>query len=87
MTITRKISLPPRSIFTKDREYNDYKLYASWTDDDIFFVTWLKHNAGFTILEENPIPIACNELRDQFIRFNGFYAQKDFLHILRRVVV
>jgi hypothetical protein len=87
VTIARKIPLPRGSIVTMDRGYNDYKLYASWTEDGIFFVTRMKDNAHYTVLEENPIPITGNVLRDQLVRFSGFYAQKDCPHILRRVVV
>jgi hypothetical protein len=47
----------------------------------------MKDNADYTFLEENSIPLTGNVLRDQLIRFNGFYAQKNCPHILRRVVV
>jgi len=87
VTIARKISLPPRSIVTMDRGYNDYKLFGSWTKERIFFVTRMKENADYTVTEENLIPITGNVLRDQLILLNGFYAQKDCPHVLRRVVV
>lgn len=87
VTIARKIPLPPGSIVTMDRGYNEYKLFGSWTEQGIFFVTRLKENADYSVLEENFIPAIGNVLRDQLIRFNGFYAQKDCPHILRRVVV
>jgi hypothetical protein len=87
VTIARKIPLPPGSIVTMDRGYNEYKLFGSWTEQGIFFVTRLKENAVYTVLEENLIPTTGNVLRDQLIRFNGFYAQKDCPHILRTVVV
>jgi hypothetical protein len=35
VTIARKLSLPPRSIVTMDRGYNDYKLFGSWTQKHI----------------------------------------------------
>ena len=73
VTIARKIPLPPGSIVTMDRGYNEYKLFGSWTEQGIFFVTRLKENADYTVLEENLIPTAGNVLRDQLIRFNGFY--------------
>ena len=87
VTIARKISLPPGSIVTMDRGYNDYKLFGSWTKERIFFVTRMKENADYTVTEENLIPITGNVLRDQLILLNGFYAQKDCPHVLRRVVV
>ena len=70
-----------------DRGYNDYKLFASWTENGIFFVTRLKENAGYEVVEERTVPKNRNILADQFIRFTGFYAQKNCPHTLRRVVV
>jgi hypothetical protein len=87
VSIARKISLPPGSVVTMDRGYNDYKLFGSWTQERIFFVTRMKDNADYRVIEENLIPITGNVLRDQLIRFNGFYAQEDCPHTLRRVVV
>ena len=43
---------PLDSIVTMDRGYNDYKLFAYWTENGIFFVTRLKDNADFTVIEE-----------------------------------
>ena len=87
VTIARRISLPPGSIVTMDRGYNDYKLFGSWTKERIFFVTRMKENADYTVTEENLMPITGNVLRDQLILLNGFYAQKNCPHVLRRVVV
>jgi hypothetical protein len=87
VTIARKVPLPSGSIVTMDRGYNDYKLFASWTENGIFFVTRMKDNADYIVIEERSIPLTGNVLADQLIQFNGFYAQKKCPHILRRVVV
>jgi Domain of unknown function (DUF4372)/Transposase DDE domain len=87
VTVARKVPLPPGSIVAMDRGYNDYKLYAFWTENGIYFVTRMKENADYTVLEYNSIPITGNVLSDQLIQFKGFYAHKHCPHILRRVVV
>lgn len=87
VTIAKKISLPPSSIVAMDRGYNDYRLFASWTESGIYFVTRMKGNATYQVVEENLIPITGNVLSDQFIEFTGYYARKNCPHILRRVVV
>jgi hypothetical protein len=87
VTIARKISLPRGSIVAMDRGYNDYKLFASWTENGIYFVTRMKDNADYTVVDWRTIPITGDVLSDQLIRFNGYYAQKNCPHILRRVVV
>jgi hypothetical protein len=87
VTIARKVPLPPGSIVAMDRGYNDYKLFASWTENGIYFVTRMKDNADYRVVEYRTIPITGDVLSDQLIRFNGYYAQRNCPHILRRVVV
>jgi IS4 transposase len=50
-----------------DRGYNDYKLFASWTENGIYFVTRMKDNADFTFVEWKTIPITGDVLSDQLI--------------------
>lgn len=56
---------------TMDRGYNDYKLFAAWTENGIYFFTRMKENAGYTVVEERTIPITGNVLRDQLVRFKS----------------
>jgi len=39
-----------------DRGYNDYKLFAHWTENGIFFVTRMKENADNTVIKDNVLP-------------------------------
>jgi hypothetical protein len=85
--VARMISLAPGSIITMDRGYNDYKLFAFWTANGIYFVTRLKDNADYIVVAENDVPQNRNILADQLIQFAGDKAQDDCPHILRRIVV
>jgi hypothetical protein len=87
VTIARKVPLAPGSIVAMDRGYNDYKLFAYWTDNGIFFVTRIKENADYTVIEDRAVPKRGNILADQLIQFTGFYAQRNCSHTLRRVRV
>jgi len=87
VTIARQVPLSPHSIVAMDRGYNDYRLYAEWTENQIFFVTRLKDNADYTIVEERSVPFNRNILTDELILFNGYYAQKRCPYPLRKVVV
>ncbi|MFC1816131.1 IS4 family transposase, partial [Thermodesulfobacteriota bacterium] len=87
VTIARKVSLSPYSIVAMDKGYNDYGLFAYWTKNLIFFVTRLKENADYTVVEDRNIPQNRNILSDQLIQFNGYYARKKCPHVLRKVVV
>jgi Transposase DDE domain len=87
VTIARKMPLSPGSIIAIDRAYNDYKLYAQWTENEIYFVTRLKDNADYMLLEELEVPKNRNIIADQLIMFCGYYAQKNCPYPLRRIVV
>lgn len=83
----RLLTLNPGSIVAMDRGYNDYGLFGSWTGKGIFFVTRLKDNAVFEILEKRPIPKGRNILADQRIRLTGTGAEEKCPFNLRLVIV
>ena len=56
-------------------------------NEGIHFVTRLKDNAAYEVLEECPVPANRNIRSDQLIRFTDEKAQKDCPCLLRRVVV
>lgn len=79
--------LNPGSIVAMDRGYNDYSLFGSWTERGIFFVTRLKENAAYEVIEQASVPENRHIHADQLIQFTGEKAQKDCSYPLRRVVV
>lgn len=87
VTIARKVPLSPGSIIAMDRGYNDYKLYAQWTENEIYFVTRLKDNADYLLLEELQVPKNRNIIADQLIMFCGYHGQKNCPYPMRRIVV
>jgi hypothetical protein len=80
-------TLNPGSIVVMDRGYNDYALFGKWTAEEIYFVTRLKDNAVYEVVEECAIPENRRIRSDQLIRFTGDKAQKDCPCLLRRVAV
>jgi Transposase DDE domain/Domain of unknown function (DUF4372) len=80
-------SLNPGSIVAIDRGYTDYGLFARWTAEEIYFVTRLKENAAYEVVEEFAIPRSRNILSDQLIRLTSIPAQRDCPCLLRRVGV
>jgi hypothetical protein len=78
--------LNPGSIVAMDRGYNDYSLFAAWTERKIYFVTRLKVNAACEVLSEGPLPEHRNIRSDQLIQFTGEKARRDCPYPLRRVV-
>ncbi len=51
----------------------------------VFFVTRLKDNAAFEVVEECEIPQNRNIRDDQFIRLTGAHAQANYPDLLRRI--
>ena len=80
-------ALNPGSIVAMDRGYNDYALFGRWTMAEVYFVTRLKDNAAYEVVEECQVPADRNILADQIIRLTGAQAQTDCPCLLRRVVV
>lgn len=87
VTIARQVPLAKGSIVAMDRGYNDYSLFSYWTAKEIYFVTRLKNNADYTVVENRKLPKNRNILADQIIRFTGYTAQKRCPGCLRKVVV
>ena len=85
--VAQSLDLNPGSIVAMDRGYNDYALFGKWTDLEVFFVTRLKENAAYEVVESAMGPLPRKILADQLIRFTGPKAVKDCPHLLRRVVV
>src|SRR6185436_6869448 len=79
--------LNPGSIVAIDRGYVDYALFGRWSMAEVFFVTRLKDNAAFEVVEECEIPQNRHIRADQFIRLTGAQAQADYPDLLRRIVV
>lgn len=78
--------LTPGSIVAIDRGYIDYALFGRWSMAGVFFVTRLKDNAAFEVVEECEIPQNRNIRADQLIRLTGAQAQADYPDLLRRIV-
>lgn len=80
-----QIHFAPDTIIVDDRGYNDYRLFAKWTDASVYFVTRMKDNTLFEVVEEHPVPQNRNIIKDQTIRLTGIGAQEKCPHLLRRV--
>ncbi len=83
----RTINLPPGSIVAMDRAYNDFRLFAKWTAAGVFFVTRMKENTVYEVVEKRDLPKKRSILRDQIIRLSGVEAAAKCPHPLRCIVV
>jgi hypothetical protein len=72
------------TVILVDRGYNDYKLYERWDSAGCFFVTRLKKNARYDVLETLPVPESKSTriISDEVIRLKGasFNARRIVFH-------
>jgi hypothetical protein len=85
--IAQSLDLNAGSIVAIDRGYCDYALFGKWDGRGVFFVTRLKDNAAYEVVESAIGPLPRNILADELIRFTGATAAPDYPHPIRRVVI
>jgi Transposase DDE domain/Domain of unknown function (DUF4372) len=85
VAVAQQMSFAPGTIVVEDRGYTDYELYAKWTQTGVYFVSRLRTNAVFEIVEERDVSKAGHILKDQIIRLNGKHALEKCPHLLRRI--
>jgi hypothetical protein len=79
------LELPKDSVVVLDRGYTDYHLFGSWTDEGIWFVTRMKGNAAYRIVERRQVPRSGGVVCDQVIELAGPQARIVCPHRLRRI--
>jgi IS4 transposase len=87
VTAAHNFRLPSGSIIAVDRAYCDFDLFYQWNQSEVYFVTRLKGNAAYAIVEHRPVPQHSNVLSDQIIRFTGPQTSLKYPKLMRLVVV
>lgn len=70
------LSLTAGSIVVMDLAYIDYELFAKWSHSGVFFVTRLRTDLNWVVVENRPLPQNRNIREDQIIRFNSQWGRK-----------
>jgi len=86
-TVAHQIPLPKGSIVAMDRAYNDYQLFYRWTTSGVYFVTRMKSDARYQVVQAFDVPKDRSIRSDEYIRLTGPDAEKKYPDFLRRVVV
>jgi len=73
------------AFYLMDKGYIDYGRLYDFTTACAFFVTRLKDNAQYRVVESRPVDKSTGLLCDQIIRMTGVTAAKDYPANLRRV--
>ena len=67
--VARTMKFAPGTVLVVDRGYNDYDWFAELTDQGAFFVTRMKDNAVYEVVEKRDIPDKGHVRRDEVIFF------------------
>ena len=85
--VAHLLKFAPGTIVVDDRGYNDYRLFGTWTSNGVYFVTRMKDNALYKVVETKVIPQNRNILKDEIILLTGVKAEEKCSYPLRRVEV
>lgn len=85
--VARTLRFDAGTIVVMDRGYVDYAWFGQLTTQAVFFVTRLKDNALYQVVERRPPPERSHVRRDEVIRLTGVDAATKCPHLLRRVEV
>ncbi|MFA4889342.1 MAG: IS4 family transposase [Candidatus Omnitrophota bacterium] len=83
--VAPSIPLEKGDVAIFDRGYTDFKWYKTLDDKGVFFVTRLKKNAYYSIVERRSTEKYENIYSDQTIALKGFYSKRKFPRTLRRI--
>ena len=82
-----KVPLKAGDVIVFDRAYMDLQQFATHCHEGVYFVTRLKSNACYHVVERKDVSRYQNISSDQIIEFKGFYSSKKCPLQLRRIRV
>ena len=85
--VLKTLRLNPGSIVVADAAYNDFAVYSAWTEQGIHFVTRMRSNTVYEVVERRRVPQNRNILSDEVIFLTGRRAPGRCPYPLRRIVV
>jgi hypothetical protein len=85
--VARTLRFEPGTIVVFDRGFTDYDWFASLEADGVFFVTRMKHNADYGVVERRPVPERGPVQRDEIIFLYKLARQGGRDLFLRRIEV
>lgn len=65
--VARQMKFEPGTIVVFDRGYTDYKWFAELTAQGVYFVTRMKDNADYEVVEQRPVPEKGPVVKDEVI--------------------
>jgi hypothetical protein len=84
--VARHLRFERGTVVVMDRGYIDYEWFVELTRQGVYFVTRLKDNASFEVVETRPVPAGTNVRKDEIIFFHS-QAGPDLDHFFRIVEI
>ncbi len=85
--VAQQLRFAPGTIVVDDRGYNDYRLFGRWCAEGVLFVTRMKRDARYTVVQQRQFMPQGNVVNDQFVILDAEGAQDKCPEVLRRVEV
>ncbi len=71
VVVAREFEFEPGTIVVFDRGYNDFTWFRALNDQGVFFVTRLKKNTLYSVIEDRAVPQRSGVTRDTLIRLEN----------------
>jgi len=85
MTHARSLQFPKGSVVVFDKGYNSYEWHNQLTEQGVFFVTRIRGNAKYRVLERRAVDTSTGITSDQTIEYTSVRASRMTLTPVRRV--
>lgn len=83
--VAPQIPLNKGDVIVFDKGYTDYKWYKTLDNKGVFFVTRLKKNADYAVVQRKNTSHLSDITSDQVIRFKGYSSRQKYPDKLRRI--
>jgi transposase len=81
----RQLKLPRGSVLVFDRGYNSYRWHNTLSEQGIFFVSRLRGNAKYRVIERHAVPARSGVTSDQTIEYSAVRKDGSALKPIRRI--
>lgn len=83
--VAREMTFPAGSVVVFDKGYNNFLWHNSLTDKGIYWITRIRGNAVYRVLERRSVTDGSAVTSDQLIQYTGKHRYDDELHPIRRI--
>lgn len=83
--VAPSIPLDKGDVAIFDKGYTNFAWYKSLDDKGVYFVTRIKRNAHYQVIERKDVSHLKHIYSDQILRLKGFYSRQKYPYMLRRI--